>query len=82
MGHDDRMARDTMLLALQAVKRAVALDAASPEAHVLVLRFWADLGDDTIAELMGTTTSTVRATAARALTALRSDGTLDLREAR
>jgi RNA polymerase sigma-70 factor (sigma-E family) len=49
---------------------------------VLVLRFWADLDDDAIAEAMGTTASTVRATAARALAALRSDGTADLEEAR
>ncbi len=49
---------------------------------VLVLRFWADLDDDAIAETMGTTASTVRATAARALAALRSDGTADLEEAR
>lgn len=49
---------------------------------VLVLRFWVDLDDDAIAEAMGTTASTVRATAARALAALRSDGTADLEEAR
>lgn len=49
---------------------------------VLVLRFWACLDDKAIAEAMGTTTSTVRATAARALEALRSDGMADLREAR
>ncbi len=49
---------------------------------VLVLRYWADLDDDAIAEAMGTTTSTVRATAARALAALRSDGTADLEDVR
>jgi RNA polymerase sigma-70 factor (sigma-E family) len=49
---------------------------------VLVLRFWADLDDDAIAEAMGTTASTVRATASRALAALRSDGTADMEEAR
>jgi RNA polymerase sigma-70 factor (sigma-E family) len=49
---------------------------------VVVLRFWADLDDDAIAEAMGTTPSTVRVTASRALAALRSDGTADLEEAR
>ena len=49
---------------------------------VLVLRFWADLDDHAIAEAMGTTASTVRATAARALAVLRADGTADLEEAR
>jgi RNA polymerase sigma-70 factor (sigma-E family) len=61
----------------------VRVAALPPRARtVLVLRFWADLDDVAIAEAMGTTSSTVRATAARALAALRSDGTVDLEEAR
>ena len=40
---------------------------------VLVLRYFADLDDAAIAEAMGTTESTVRATASRALRALRAD---------
>ena len=38
---------------------------------VLVLRYYADLDDAAIAELMGISTSTVRSTASRALAALR-----------
>lgn len=40
---------------------------------VLVLRYYADLDDAAIAEAMGTTESTVRATASRALRALREE---------
>ena len=44
---------------------------------VLVLRYYADLDDAAIAHHMGITPSTVRATASRALTALRQDLPLD-----
>jgi len=40
---------------------------------VLVLRYYADLDDAAIADAMGTTESTVRATASRALRALRDE---------
>jgi RNA polymerase sigma-70 factor (sigma-E family) len=44
----------------------------APKARtVLVLRYYADLDDAAIADLMGVTASTVRATASRALTSLR-----------
>jgi RNA polymerase sigma-70 factor (sigma-E family) len=46
----------------------------APKARtVLVLRYYADLDDAAIAELMGIGTSTVRATASRALAVLRSN---------
>jgi RNA polymerase sigma-70 factor (sigma-E family) len=51
-----------------------ALSGLPPRARtVLVLRYYADLDDPAIAEAMGVTTSAVRATASRALTALRND---------
>jgi len=40
---------------------------------VLVLRYYADLDDASIADAMGTTESTVRATASRALRSLRTE---------
>jgi len=49
---------------------------------VLVLRYWSDLDDAAVAEAMGTTESTVRATAARALAALRSGVATALEETR
>ncbi|MEU4158605.1 SigE family RNA polymerase sigma factor [Actinoplanes sp. NPDC026670] len=42
---------------------------------VLVLRYYADMSDAVIAETMGITESTVRATASRALATLREDAT-------
>ena len=51
----------------------VALDTLAPRSRaVLVLRYYADMSDDAIAEALGIRTSTVRSTAARALAALRS----------
>ncbi len=47
---------------------------------VLVLRYWADLDDRAIAEAMGTSESTVRATAARAVAALRTATSTTLKE--
>ena len=44
---------------------------------VLVLRYYADLDDAAIAEVMGVSASAVRATASRALASLRSGGVLD-----
>lgn len=41
---------------------------------VLVLRYWEGLDDTQIAWMLGVTASTVRSTAARALAALRADG--------
>lgn len=50
-----------------------ALDALAPRARaILVLRYYADLDDRAIAEALGIAESTVRATASRALTALRA----------
>lgn len=43
---------------------------------VLVLRYYADLEDAAVADLMGITASGVRATASRALAALRGDASL------
>jgi RNA polymerase sigma factor (sigma-70 family) len=40
---------------------------------VLVLRYWADLPDDEIAEIVGVRPATVRSTTARALARLRKD---------
>jgi RNA polymerase sigma-70 factor (sigma-E family) len=57
------------------------LNGLAPKARtVLVLRYYADLDDTAIAELMGIRPSTVRATASRALAALRNDGVLDAME--
>jgi RNA polymerase sigma-70 factor (sigma-E family) len=51
------------------------LDALAPRARtVLVLRYYADLDDAAIAELLDVSTSTVRATASRALATLRERG--------
>jgi RNA polymerase sigma factor (sigma-70 family) len=47
---------------------------------VLVLRYYADLDDAAIAAAMGVTASSVRATASRALTSLRSVAVLDTAE--
>jgi RNA polymerase sigma-70 factor (sigma-E family) len=48
------------------------LDALPPRARtVLVLRYYADLDDDAIADLLGLATSSVRSTASRALATLR-----------
>lgn len=49
---------------------------------VLVLRYFADLDDREIAEALGITQSTIRATAARALAALRAGAALSLEEER
>lgn len=55
-----------------------ALSTLAPRARtVLVLRYYADLDDGAIAEAMGVTTNAVRATASRALAALRNDGVID-----
>ncbi|MFD0743333.1 SigE family RNA polymerase sigma factor [Phytohabitans flavus] len=52
-----------------------ALDSLPPRARtVLVLRYYADLDDAAIAELLGIATSSVRATASRALATLRAAG--------
>lgn len=57
------------------------LNGLAPKARtVLVLRYYADLDDTAIAELMGIRPSTVRATASRALAALRKGGVLDAME--
>ncbi|WP_375499364.1 SigE family RNA polymerase sigma factor [uncultured Jatrophihabitans sp.] len=69
-------------VALRETLRARVAELPLRSRTVLVLRFWADLDDHAIADAMGTTPSTVRATAARALAALRSDGTADLEDAR
>jgi RNA polymerase sigma-70 factor (sigma-E family) len=51
------------------------LDSLNPRPRaVLVLRYYADLDDPTIADLLGIAPSTVRATAARALATLRQNG--------
>lgn len=55
------------------VRRALAMLAPRARA-VLVLRYYADLDDAGIADLLGIGESTVRATASRALAALRSSG--------
>ena len=47
---------------------------------VLVLRYYADLDDAAIAAAMGVTASSVRATASRALTSLRTVAVLDTAE--
>lgn len=81
--HDLPSVRDHAAGVVERVTLRARVAALPPRSRtVLVLRFWADLDDDAIAEAMGTTASTVRATAARALAALRSDGTADLEEAR
>jgi len=55
------------------------VDALPPRARtVLVLRFWCDLDDEAIADAMNISASTVRATASRALQALRVDGAVEV----
>lgn len=67
-GHADSHAdRDHMWAALAALPRA--------QRAVLVLRFYEDLDDAGIAELMGCGQSTVRSNAARGLAALRKEWT-------
>lgn len=57
------------------------LAALPPQARtVLVMRYYADLDDASIADLLGVTTSNVRATASRALTSLRDSKTLGVVE--
>jgi RNA polymerase sigma factor (sigma-70 family) len=52
--------------------------ALAPRARtVLVLRYYADLDDAAIAEAMGVSASTVRATASRALETIRRGAALD-----
>lgn len=60
----------------------VMLNLLAPRARtVLVLRFYADLDDAAIAEAMGVSESSVRATASRALASLRRPASIDaLRE--
>lgn len=63
---DDVTARDAM---------RQLLDRLAPRARaVLVLRYYEDLDDNAIADLMGIAPSTVRSTAARALASLRPAG--------
>ncbi len=51
----------------------VALDSLPPRARsILVLRYYADLDDRAIAQSLGISESTVRATASRALATLRA----------
>ncbi len=58
-----------------------ALATLAPRARtVLVLRYYADLDDIAIAEALGVSASAVRATASRALGALRTSGVVDLLE--
>ena len=49
---------------------------------VLVLRYYADLNDEAIADLMGITSSSVRATASRALATLRAAEVVSIEESR
>jgi RNA polymerase sigma-70 factor (sigma-E family) len=63
----------------EAMRELVA--ALAPRARtVLVLRYYADLDDAAIAELMGVSESSLRATASRALAALRGATALDAME--
>ena len=66
---DDSADRDALW---QALRRLPAR-----QRTVLVLRFYADAADADIAELLGGRLGTVRSLVARALTALRSDPSLD-----
>ena len=62
--------------------RALLADLAPRARTVLVLRYYADLDDAAIAEAMGVSTSSVRATASRALAGLRATAVVDtVREA-
>ncbi len=55
-----------------------ALSLLAPRARTaLVLRYYADLDDTAIAEVMGISASAVRATTSRALTTLRNGGVVD-----
>ena len=73
---------DTAVRVVERDAMRARLAGLAPRARtVLVLRFYADLDDAAIAEAMGVTESSVRATASRALAALRSAGAQDLEEA-
>lgn len=61
---DSLAARDEMRTALAAL--------AARARAVMVLRYYADLSDTAIADLLGVTPSTVRATASKALRTLRT----------
>ena len=60
--------------------RALLAGLAPRARTVLVLRYYVDLDDAAIAAAMGVTASSVRATASRALTSLRSVAVLDTAE--
>ena len=61
-----------------------ALAALSPRARtVLVLRYYSDLDDNSVAEVLGISSSAVRSTVSRSLATLRRDGVADaLKEVR
>jgi len=61
--------------------RALLAGLAPRARTVLVLRYYADLDDAAIAEAMGVSTSSVRATASRALAGLRATAVDTVREA-
>jgi RNA polymerase sigma-70 factor (sigma-E family) len=79
---DAGSAPDTAVQVAERDAMRARLAGLAPRARtVLVLRFYADLDDAAIAEAMGVSESSVRATASRALAALRSAGAQDLEEA-
>ncbi len=70
---EDYDAVDARLVLLAALRRLP-----TRQRIAVVLRYYEDLPDEVVAQLMGTSASTVRSQAARGLAALRADGGLAL----